>query len=148
MALFTLETLVLHGVSVRVDGTAVNLRLGFGVEAGASLAAIANPMRHPSPEPEPEYSQPAGGHDHQIADPVDVSTVGGAGRPRGARSPRSTALRAERSALSRAGSKRRTPSPFTSRPCAGRGKCAEGRLAWLTQATRTPPTSTRGTRGR
>ena len=148
MALFTFETLVLRGVSVLVDGTAVNVRLGFGVEASADLGAIAHPMRHPSTNPQPVCAQPADTLDCPITDRIDESVVGGTGRSRGARSPRFAALRAERSVLSRIVNKRRTLSTFPTGRCAGRGKCQEGRLAWFIPASRTPPTSTRGTRDR
>ena len=147
MALFTFETLVLRGVSVLVDGNAVNVRLGFGVEASADLGAIAHPMRHPSTNPQPVCAQPADTLDYPITDRMDESVVGGTGRSRGARSPRITALRAERSVLSRAVSKRPTRSTFPTRLCARQGKCVAGTLAWRKPAGRTPPTS-RGTRSR
>jgi hypothetical protein len=143
MALNTLETLVLHGVTVLVDGVAVTVRLGFGVEAGANLGSIANPKRHPSPNHRPDYAQPADGQDPRIADPVEMSTVGGAGRSRG-----NGARCGRHSALSRSKAMRRMFSTFPIRSCAGRAKRIEDRLAWLTPATRTPPTTTRGTGSR
>jgi hypothetical protein len=144
MALNALETLVLHGVTVVVDGVAVNVRLGFGVEAGANFGSIANPKRHPSPSHRPDYRQPADGQDPRIADPVEMSRVGGAGRSHG-----NGARCGRHSALSRSKAMRRMFSTFPTRPCAARGKRLEDTLAWLTPATRTPPTTTtRGTRSR
>src|SRR3954454_22446481 len=76
MAVSTLESLVLRGVSVRPDGQAVELRRGASVPAGAPAIRIA--MQHPS-HADQRYN-PAREVDNPLAGGYAAS---GAGRPLG-----------------------------------------------------------------
>jgi hypothetical protein len=80
MAVNTLESLVLRGVAVLVDGSALNLRRGPSVQTGGT-PAIGLSARHPSPGCAPMFGQPALWPIHAQTPYVDKATTG-AGRSR------------------------------------------------------------------
>jgi hypothetical protein len=81
MADYTLDSLVLRGVSVLRDGQAVNLRLGTSDKAKAQTPGINVSMRHPSLGCGQEFMPPAVRPAHADQDRVDDAAPG-AGRPR------------------------------------------------------------------
>ncbi len=143
MAVFTLESLVLRGVSVLCGGKALNLRLGTSVEAANSQpAAIGNSMCPALSDYRPD-TQPADRLDHSVSNRVEMPAVGGAGRSHSA-----GILQGHVPATS----VRRIASPLGA-PAAGlftgiQGKRSAVESAWRKPAGQTPPTTTRGTRGR
>jgi hypothetical protein len=82
MAAFILDSLVLRGVAVLSDGTAVNLRLGTGSAAVERTPGTLPSMRHPSPCWAQGYCKPDG----QRPNPADqnrvVEAANGTGRSR------------------------------------------------------------------
>jgi hypothetical protein len=142
MALYTLESLVLRGVSVLCDGKALNLRLGTSVEPVVPISAVDNSM-YPLSDARPDNAQPVGGHNHQVPNQVEKPAIEGAGR--------SHSVGAQRR-LTAATRARWAASPFEA-PAAGffaggQEKRVEERSAWRQPARRTPPQTTRGTRSR
>jgi hypothetical protein len=81
MAVYTLRSLVLRGVSVVRDGQNVGLRLG-----AESMAGRTTPERRINPQPPtnrmPAFAQAGTRTDHAIDEGVDAS-ANGAGRPLG-----------------------------------------------------------------
>ena len=63
MALYTLESLVLRGVSVPCGGKALNLRLGTSVEPVVPISAVDNSM-YPLSDARPDHAQPEIGRAH------------------------------------------------------------------------------------
>jgi len=57
MAVFTLVSLVLRGVSVRCGGESVNLRLGTEYTAGPQAPTVGHPMPHSMPLPASSANQ-------------------------------------------------------------------------------------------
>jgi hypothetical protein len=143
MFVFSLESLVLRGVSVLCGGKAVNLRLGFSVEANSlQPAAIGNSMCPAQSDYRPD-TQPAARLNHAVSTAVAEPAVEGAGR-----SPSADILQGHVPATT----VRRIASPLGA-PAAGlfagiQEKRSAVGSAWRMPAGRTPPTTTRGTRGR
>ena len=136
MFVFTLESLVLRGVTVKCDGSALNVRLGTSVEAtDLRPTAIGNSMCHPLSDYRPD-TNPADGANRPVSSPAAKLEVGGAGRSHSA-----GVLR------------RFVPASSFGAPAAGlfagrQGKRSEERSLWHMPAGRTPPTKTCGTRSR
>jgi hypothetical protein len=80
MAVMKLESLVLVGVSVRLDGQADNLRLGTGYAADMQKPATCLTMRHPSPGPRQVVTPPAWAIEPARIDRRADGRVGGTGR--------------------------------------------------------------------
>ena len=80
MAVIYLESLVLRGVSVVINGgSASNLRLGTGYTAKQQNPATRLTMRHPSPDPRQDFNRPAA-IEPAVSDRGADAGVGGAGR--------------------------------------------------------------------
>ena len=133
MAVFTLESLVLRGVSVLCGGKALNLRLGTSVEPVVPISTVGNSM-YPLSDARPGDNHPVAGPVHQAHRQAEKPATNGAGR-----SPGVGTLR-RLTATSR--------DTFTAGLLAGQGKRAADRSAWQRPAGRTPPQTTRGTRSR
>jgi hypothetical protein len=140
MALYTLESLVLRGVSVLCGGKAVTLRLGASVEPVVPISAVGNSM-YPLSDARPDNAQPVDGLNHQVLNQVGKPAIDGAGRSHGVGTlHRLTATTARWAA-----------SPFEAPAAglfAGEQKRFEERSAWHPPAGRTPPQTRRGTRSR
>jgi hypothetical protein len=103
MAVLTLGTLVLRGVTFLCNGKAGDVRLGAsGVAYPTPASAIS--MRQPQSDPKPAFPNAGERQEPPVADRVVDAVVGGAGRSHGAgvHSRRSAA----RSAASTAGASR------------------------------------------
>jgi hypothetical protein len=165
MALMTPRTLVLSGVSVLRDGTAVQTRLGLGYQ-GDKQAPAPFSMRHPSPHAPRGETEP---EPRRVVDDFvnrDVRVVKRAGRPgcwagvpvrQGRTSPMAagrigSAIATAAAALDRARPGRlqtgsatnlRTAGALAWRPCSQEGKCRTG-LPALRRAGEASTPSTRG----
>jgi hypothetical protein len=82
MANLNLDSLVLRGVAVLVDGTAVNLRLGTGCAAVERTPGNLLSMRHPSLGWPQGYCKPDGQRPNHVAQNRMVQAANGAGRSR------------------------------------------------------------------
>jgi len=80
MAVMTLESLVLCGVSVLCDGVVVNPRLGTGYTANKQKPTTRLTMRHPSPGYRQGFMPPAAAIEPAVADRGADAEVGGTGR--------------------------------------------------------------------
>jgi len=81
MAVMTLESLVLCGVSVLCDGLTVNPRLGTGYGDKQNPTTRLT-MRHPSPDYRQGFMPSAGAIEPTVADRGADARVGGTGRSR------------------------------------------------------------------
>jgi hypothetical protein len=141
MALYTLESLVLRGVSVLCGGKALNLRLGTSVEPVVPISTVGNSM-YPLSDARPDDAQPVAGLNHQAPSQVEKPAIQGAGRSHGG----GTLHRLTAAAARWAASPRKA---FAAGLFAGGyTKRVEERSAWHRPAGRTPPQTTRGTRSR
>jgi hypothetical protein len=142
MAVFTLESLVLRGVSVRCDGSVLNLRLGASVEPTVRISAIGNSM-YPLSDARPDDTQPVAGPNHQVPHQVEKPAIDGAGRSHSVGTPRRlTAATTARWAASH------LEAPGAGLFAGRQEKRIEERSEWRKPARRTPPSTTRGTRSR
>ena len=108
MAGFNLECLVLRGVAVLSDGSAVNLRLGTGYTAEEQAPASRLSMRHPSPGWAQRFDKPDGQRHH----PADQNRVEWAANGTGRSRSRAGVLRRSTAI----GTPKPTPAT-TLRPC-------------------------------
>jgi hypothetical protein len=82
MALYTLESLVLRGVSVLCGGKALDLRLDASVEPVVPISAVGNSM-YPLSDARPDNAQPVGGRTHPVPNQVEKPAIEGTGRSHG-----------------------------------------------------------------
>jgi hypothetical protein len=103
MAAFTLESLVLRGVSVLCDEIAVGLRRGTSYAAGAKTPGIQVSMRHAPFAWRPAFNKPAQRPDPVVDTDLVATAAIGTGRSRSRTSVLclSTAMSAARAVLSR-----------------------------------------------